>query len=75
MDTKLLTIFTPTYNRAYILESLYKSLKNQTIKDFKWLIVDDGSTDNTQELVKNWISQETSYEIKYKNRKCRCKST
>lgn len=65
MDTKLLTIFTPTYNRAYILESLYKSLKNQTIKDFKWLIVDDGSTDNTQELVKNWISQETSFEIIY----------
>lgn len=65
MATKLLTIFTSTYNRAYILESLYKSLKNQTIKDFKWLIVDDGSTDNTQELVKNWISQETSFEIIY----------
>lgn len=40
MDTKLLTIFTPTYNRSYILGSLYKSLKDQTIKDFKWLIID-----------------------------------
>jgi glycosyltransferase involved in cell wall biosynthesis len=65
MDTKLLTIFTPTYNRSYILGSLYKRLKDQTIKDFKWLIVDDGSTDNTQNIVKNWISQETSFEIIY----------
>lgn len=52
---KRLTIFTPTYNRAYILPKLYESLCVQTCQDFEWLIVDDGSTDNTQELVKEWI--------------------
>ncbi len=49
-----ITIFTPTYNRGYILENLYKSLLKQTVKKFKWLIVDDGSTDNTRELVNKW---------------------
>lgn len=49
-----ITVFTPTYNRAYILPKLYKSLVNQTNKDFRWLIVDDGSTDETKELVENW---------------------
>lgn len=49
-----LTIFTPTYNRAYLLTNLYKSLCDQTIKNFKWLIIDDGSTDNTEEIVDTW---------------------
>lgn len=48
------TIFTPTYNRAYMLGNLYDGLKNQTFKDFEWLIVDDGSTDNTKELVEKF---------------------
>lgn len=52
-----LTIFTPTYNRGYILPELYKSLCNQTSQCFKWLIVDDGSSDNTRELVKSWITE------------------
>ncbi len=51
----LVTVFTPSYNRGYTLENLYQSLLRQTNKDFCWLIVDDGSTDNTQELVKRWI--------------------
>ncbi|MCJ8009119.1 glycosyltransferase family 2 protein [Lederbergia wuyishanensis] len=51
---KILTIFTPTYNRAYCLEVCYKSLVNQTCKDFSWLIIDDGSTDKTKELVESW---------------------
>ena len=55
VSMKRLTIFTPTYNRAYILPKLYESLCVQTCQDFEWLIVDDGSTDNTQELVKEWI--------------------
>lgn len=55
--SKALTIFTPTYNRAYILPQLYNSLKKQTIKDFEWLIVDDGSSDNTKELVNMWIDE------------------
>lgn len=52
-----LTIFTPTYNRAYLLPKLYDSLCRQTSKDFVWSIVDDGSTDNTEEIVKQWQEQ------------------
>lgn len=52
------TVFTPTYNRAYILANLYSDLKNQTYKNFEWLIVDDGSTDNTKELVDKFIAEE-----------------
>lgn len=55
MDTKLLTVFTPTYNRAYLLPQLYQSLLQQTCKDFIWLVIDDGSTDPTRELVQEWI--------------------
>jgi len=51
---KRLTIFTPTYNRAYTLPKLYDSLCKQICQDFEWLIVDDGSTDHTKELVENW---------------------
>lgn len=54
---KQLTIFTPTYNRAYCLDNCYQSLKRQTCKNFIWLIVDDGSTDHTKELVGNWIKE------------------
>ena len=49
-----LTIFTPTYNRAYTINKCYESLKRQTNKNFKWLVIDDGSTDNTKELILNW---------------------
>ena len=61
---KLLTIFTPTYNRGYILHQLYNSLLLQTNINFQWLIVDDGSTDTTKELVEKWIS-ENRISIKY----------
>lgn len=67
-NKKRLTVFTPTYNRAYILEQAYKSLINQTNKSFVWLIVDDGSTDNTESLVKEWI-KEDKIEIKYYKQK------
>lgn len=50
----MITIFTATYNRAYILPKLYESLIGQTNGDFEWLIVDDGSTDNTEEVVSGW---------------------
>ncbi|MDE5413785.1 glycosyltransferase family A protein [Alkalihalobacterium chitinilyticum] len=50
-----LTIFTPSFNRAYCLHLCYESLKRQTSKEFVWLIIDDGSTDNTRELVESWI--------------------
>ncbi len=51
---KRLTVFTPTYNRAGTLPRTYESLCQQLSKEFVWLIVDDGSTDNTQKLVKIW---------------------
>lgn len=52
----LITVFTPAYNRAHLLPRLYESLKAQTFKDFEWLIVDDGSTDNTEIVVSNFIA-------------------
>ena len=51
----LLTVFTPTYNRAHTLPEAYCSLKAQTSKNFLWLIVDDGSTDRTAALVSAWM--------------------
>lgn len=59
-----ITIFTPTYNRADKLICLYNSLKNQTCKEFVWLIVDDGSTDKTEEVVSEWIC-DNQIEISY----------
>ena len=49
-----ITIFTPTYNRAYSLHLCYESLCRQTSKDFQWLVIDDGSTDGTRNLVDGW---------------------
>ena len=60
-----LTVFTPTYNRAYILKQCYDSLCRQTCKDFVWLIVDDGSSDNTKEIVDEWMDQDNGFEIRY----------
>lgn len=61
----VLTIFTPAYNRAHTLPRTYESLVNQDCKDFIWLIVDDGSTDNTAELVREWQGQDNGFEIRY----------
>lgn len=60
-----ITVFTPTYNRAYILETLYRSLQRQTSTAFEWLIVDDGSTDNTEHLVACWQQENNSFPIRY----------
>lgn len=54
---RTLTVFTPTYNRAHTLPRTYASLLSQTCKDFEWLIVDDGSSDGTKDLVKSWIDE------------------
>ena len=60
-----ITVFTPTYNRAYCLHNGYEALCRQTLKDFIWLVVDDGSTDNTKELVKEWQKRDNGFEIQY----------
>lgn len=59
-----IAVFTPTYNRKNLLERLYNSLSNQSIKQFCWLIVDDGSIDNTGELVHEW-QRTADFQIEY----------
>ena len=60
----LFTVFTPAYNRAWSLPRVFNSLKAQTLKNFEWVIIDDGSTDNTKELVEKW-KQEADFSIVY----------
>ncbi|MBQ8047205.1 MAG: glycosyltransferase family 2 protein [Prevotella sp.] len=62
---KTLTVFTPAYNRAHTIGRTYESLCRQTCKDFEWLIIDDGSTDNTRELVQGWIDEKPEFPIRY----------
>lgn len=63
--TPILTIFTPAYNRAHTLIRTFESLKDQDCKDFIWLIIDDGSTDNTSALVNQWQRENCGFEIRY----------
>lgn len=65
MNEPVLTVFTPAYNRARTLIRTYESLKKQTCKEFIWLIVDDGSADNTKELAEKWMSEENNFQIQY----------
>jgi glycosyltransferase involved in cell wall biosynthesis len=60
----LFTVMTPTYNRGHTLERVYDSLYAQTWRDFEWLVVDDGSTDNTRELIEGLI-QRADFPIRY----------
>lgn len=54
----LVAILTPAYNRAYVLPNLYASLVAQTDSDFEWVVVDDGSQDDTEDLIKGYIADE-----------------
>ncbi|MGN0251616.1 MAG: glycosyltransferase family 2 protein [Oliverpabstia sp.] len=60
-----LTVFTPAYNRAHTLPRTFESLCMQECKDFVWLVIDDGSTDGTADIVKNWQERENGFEIQY----------
>lgn len=60
-----LTVFTPAYNRAHTLGRTYASLCAQTCKDFIWLIVDDGSQDETADLVQSWQKRDNGFVIEY----------
>ena len=63
-DTPLFTVFTATFNRAGTLHRVFESLKSQTFRDFEWLIVDDGSSDQTRSLVETW-QQMADFPIRY----------
>lgn len=65
MSTKSLTIFTPTYNRKDTLIKGYEALLRQKNKDFIWLIIDDGSTDDTESVVYDWMNCDNGFEIQY----------
>ena len=56
-DNFMITVLTPTYNRGYIIDRAYKSLINQKNKNFEWLIVDDGSTDDTEKIIEKFIKE------------------
>ncbi len=59
------TVFTPTYNRAYMIHNLYRSLQRQTFTGFEWLVIDDGSSDHTGELFQEWLEEENFFSIRY----------
>jgi len=61
---EMITVFTPTYNRAHTLQRLYESLKSQTYKNFEWLVVDDGSMDSTADLIEAF-QRENVVDIRY----------
>ena len=65
MNDFLLTIFTPTYNRAHTIVRTYESMRKQTCQKFVWLIIDDGSEDGTRSLVEQWIKDDNDFEIRY----------
>lgn len=60
-----LTVFTPLYNRKNTLKRTYESLCRQTNKDFIWMIIDDGSTDNPYEEIEKWLAKDNGFEIRY----------
>lgn len=64
-EKPFLTVFTSTYNRSDTLPRTYESLCRQTDKDFEWLIVDDGSTDNTEEIVETWMTEDKDFSVRY----------
>ena len=65
----LLTVFTPTYNRGHLIYRIYQSLLRQKMFDFEWLVIDDGSQDQTEELFNEWLQRENPFEIRYYRQK------
>lgn len=61
----LFTVFTATYDRAHTLSRVYACLRDQTFRDFEWLIVDDGSNDDTRQLVSTWLGT-PDFQIRYR---------
>ena len=63
MNPILITVFTPAYNRAHLLARLFQTLKQQTISDFEWLIVDDESSDDTATVVQRFREEKTGLRV------------
>ena len=61
----LITVFTPTYNRRDCIHRCYESLRRQSSYNFQWLIIDDGSSDDTESLIRSWQNEETRFSIRY----------
>ena len=61
----MFSIITPTYNRKHLIHRVYESLMQQSFKDFIWIVVDDGSTDNTKTLIERWANTTYDFKIEY----------
>jgi len=61
----LISIITATYNRAHTLPRLYESLVSQKKKNFEWIIVDDASLDDTNNIIESYISEQKEFKIKF----------
>ncbi|MDP9957188.1 glycosyltransferase family A protein [Epilithonimonas hungarica] len=66
MNRPTVTILTPSYNRAHTLPRVFDSLQKQTFKDFEWIVIDDGSTDNTKEVISDF-QKLSDFKIRYYN--------
>lgn len=66
MENPFITVFTPAYNRADTLPRVFEGLKKQTYKNFEWIIIDDGSSDNTKEVVEEILNEKVFFNITYK---------
>lgn len=62
---KPITIFTPTFNRSTLLNRCYESMRRQTNQNFVWMVIDDGSSDDTREKVLSWMNNDNAFELKY----------
>lgn len=62
---ELITVFTPSYNRANLLTRCFESMKRQTNQNFIWMIIDDGSTDNTRQLIEKWKDEKFDFKLEY----------
>ena len=59
----MISVITPTYNRGYIIDNLFNSLKSQTSYDFEWIVIDDGSTDDTYDKLKSMSGENVEFPI------------
>ena len=64
-NVPLITVFTATYNRGHLIQRIYQSLLRQKEFNFEWLVIDDGSQDQTEDLFNDWTSRDNPFEIRY----------